>query len=112
MKAELEDHELDNIMYRLLERHSGLPPQKWFTLRQACEAKRGLERSGATGKMRENFLAYCRAKANKRLQPNGGKADGRVGGKAAWRRDTIKAWLELDDGDLMPEKRREKASRS
>lgn len=111
MKAEFEDHELDSIIHKLLERHSGLPPQKWFTLRQACEAKRGRERSGTTGKLRDNFLTYCRAKKNKALQPNGGKPDGRVGGKDVWDRQTIKQWLEKDDGDLMPEKRREKASR-
>ena len=105
----LEDKELSVLAAKLKEfgaKQEPLPPnQKWFTLPQACFYKRGLDRKEDTGEWKANFLAFCYS--NKKAQPNGGMEEGWQGGKRVWSRETVLAWLELEDGDLMPERKRE-----
>jgi hypothetical protein len=66
---------------------SFLPNKYWFSLREACEVKN---------------LAYKTACNRTGLQPNHGKADGTIGGKKCFRRETIIAWLMLSDEEIEP----------
>ncbi len=59
-----------------------VPNKIWFSLKEACELKN------------LNYKTSC----NKTyLQPRKGKADGTIGGKKVWSRDTILEWVSLTD---------------
>ena len=64
-----------------------LPRKAFFTLKQACYYKN------------LNYKTACNKK--KALQPNGGKEDGMVGGRKAWRYATIAKWIGLTDAELV-----------
>lgn len=63
-----------------------IPNKFWFNLKEACELK---------------GLNYKTAGNNRRFQPNGGVRDGKIGGRNAWKRETIIKWLEQTDDELM-----------
>lgn len=60
-------------------------PQEWYDLETACQLK------GICTKTAQNQMW---------LQPNGGVADGVVGKRKRWRRETIQKWLLLTDEEL------------
>ncbi len=62
-----------------------IPNKFWFNLKEACELK---------------GLNYKTAGNKPWLQPNNGTADGKVGGRKAWKISTIVSWLEQTDDDL------------
>lgn len=62
-----------------------IPNKYWITLKEACELK---------------SLNYKTACNRTNLQPNGGKADGKIGGKKCFNRETIISWLILSDQDI------------
>jgi hypothetical protein len=64
-----------------------LPQKAFFTLREACYYKN------------LNYKTACNQKAV--LQPNGGKEDGKVGGRKVWRYATIANWISLTDDELV-----------
>jgi len=55
----------------------------WYNLRAACELK------GAT---------YNTIKSRPELQPNGGKAEGEIGGRRVWSRASVEKWARMLDG--------------
>ena len=63
-----------------------IPNKFWFNLKEACELK---------------GLNYKTAGNNRRFQPNGGIREGKIGGRNAWKRETIIKWLEQTDDELM-----------
>jgi hypothetical protein len=68
-----------------MEEEMFIPDLAWFTLQEACEVK---------------GLNYHTALNRKELRPNGGIPDGTIGGKKAWRRDTIRNWIKLSDAEM------------
>ena len=66
------------------------PQHQWWTLRQACAAKRGVEPDGA-----ESF--YGTVRGNHSLQPGRGKPDAMLGGRRVWRWETVRAWIDEVD---------------
>ena len=62
-----------------------LPMKRWYTLKEACEAK---------------GLAYKTACNRVSLQPHGGVTEGRIGGRKCWRYETIRDWVDQADGDI------------
>ena len=71
----------------LIEDHTLLIPSKaFFSLKEACMLK-GL-----------NYKTACNKPY---LQPNRGLADGRIGGKKSFRRQTIIDWVFLTDEEII-----------
>ncbi len=68
-----------------------LPKTAWITLREACALKN---------------LNYRTATNRPWLQPNGGTTEGKIGGKKAFRRETVAAWLALPDEEILARKDR------
>lgn len=68
-----------------------LPRTAWITLREACSAKN---------------LNFRTASNRPWLQPNDGVAEGRIGGKKAFRRETVAAWLAFSDEQILEGKDR------
>jgi len=64
---------------------SFIPPRQWFSLGEACLLK-GL-----------NYKTACNRTY---LQPNGGKAEMKIGGRKKFSRSTILQWLLLPDDEL------------
>ena len=64
-----------------------LPQKAFFTLKDICNLKN------------LNYKTICNKKTT--LQPNGGKADGKVGGRKVWRYETIANWISLTDAELV-----------
>lgn len=64
---------------------SFMPPQKWFTLKDACSLKN---------------LNYKTACNRPYLQPNFGKPAGKVGGRKVFSREMVVAWLSLTDDQI------------
>jgi hypothetical protein len=50
-------------------------------------------------------LNYSTARAQPRLQPNGGKPDLIIAGRNAWTLQTVMAWLHQGDEDIQGERR-------
>lgn len=65
---------------------SVIPRKVWISLHEACELKN---------------LNYKTACNRPNLQPNKGKADGTIGGRKMFRRETVIAWLGLSDTDIL-----------
>ena len=59
-------------------------PEPWMHLREACLLK-GIA---------YNSIARPR---DAWKQPNGGKEDGTISGRKAWRPETVRAWIMMDD---------------
>ena len=76
-QQERDYHEMKIENTRLIELHSK-EKQVYYTLRQACEYA---------------GLKYNTVKDNPSKQPNGGKADRKVGPKRQWKHETITAWI-------------------
>ena len=74
------DNEIKEDLY------SFLPAKAFFSLKEACELK-GL-----------NYKTSCNRPY---LQPNKGKADGRIGGKKSFKRQTIIDWIFQTDEDII-----------
>lgn len=106
--AEKSDIErLEAILHDILDRLTALEAgqvlsQEWYTLRQAARLKRGIEtrRNNKTGQVQAFDSFFNTLKTRVRLQPGGGKPDGRQGGIPVWHRNTIVAWLRLTDEQL------------
>jgi hypothetical protein len=64
---------------------SFIPAKQWFSLDEACALK-GL-----------NYKTACNRKF---LQPNGGMAESKIGGRKKFSRATVLQWLLLSDTDL------------
>jgi hypothetical protein len=62
-----------------------IPAKAYFTLKEACELKN---------------LHYKTACNRTHLQPNRGITEARIGGRKAFTRETVLAWLEMDDVTL------------
>jgi hypothetical protein len=68
-----------------------LPRTAWITLKEACALKN---------------LNYRTATNRPWLQPNGVATEGKIGGKKAFRRETVAAWLTLSDEQILAERDR------
>ncbi len=68
-----------------------LPQTAWIGLKEACALKN---------------LNYRTAANRPWLQPNGGATEGKIGGKKAFRRATVAAWLALSDEEILAERDR------
>ena len=68
------------------ENDTVLPPKVWLTLKECCELK-GL-----------NYKTACN---QKNLQPNRGIPEGKIGGRKCFRRETVFAWLDMSDEDIL-----------
>lgn len=64
------------------------PNSMWMGLKDACRLK-GL-----------NYKTSCN---RVELQPNGGKPDGLIGGRKMWRRESVVAWLQKTDKEILAE---------
>ena len=62
-------------------------PQAWIYLPEACRLK-GVK-----------YNTIARPK-DAWKQPNGGKADGILNGRRAWRPETVREWITMDDSAL------------
>jgi hypothetical protein len=60
--------------------------QAWYSLREAWAVKGG--------------CSYETFRTRRWYQPNGGRFDGRVGGKGVFSAATVREWLPLTDADL------------
>ena len=71
----------------VVERFNSIIPVKaFFSLKEACSLK---------------GLNYKTSANRPYLQPNRGRADGKIGGKKAFSRETILNWLPLTDEDII-----------
>jgi hypothetical protein len=71
-----------------MDTYEKLVPKKiWFTLKECCALKN---------------LNYKTACNQVNLQPNKGTADGKIGGRKQFLRETVLGWLLLTD-DMMEE---------
>jgi hypothetical protein len=68
-----------------------LPRTAWITLKEACAVKN---------------INFRTASNRPWLLPNGGIAEGKIGGKKAFRRATVVAWLGLSDEQILAERDR------
>jgi len=96
--------QLGKIEARLTQLEAGVVlTQEWYTLRQAARLKRGIElrRNQKTGDIQPFDSFFNTLKTKDHLQPNAGNPDGHQGGVPVWHRDTIQAWLQLRDEDLI-----------
>ena len=66
--------------------YSFLPDKAFFSLKEVCSLK-GL-----------NYKSACNKPY---LQPNRGKADGRIGGKKSFNRQTVVQWLFMTDEEIV-----------
>ena len=78
------EDELNEVIAKL-----SFPNQAWFTLRHACELK------GINLKTANNRRA---------LQPNGGIAEGLIGGRRCFKRETVLRWVLKNDEEIIGEK--------
>lgn len=62
-----------------------VPHKEWFHFDEACSLK---------------GINYHTAFNNRKLLPNGGVPDGKIGGRLCFRRKTVIAWLGLTDDDI------------
>jgi hypothetical protein len=78
--------ELAEMREELMELRKLIRPRKeWYDLADVADMK-GIPYGTLTG--------------HPWLKPNGGKADGVIGGRAKWRHETVLKWLEQTDADL------------
>jgi len=63
----------------------GSSPKRWLSLKEAAALK---------------GISYKTFSIRKVLQPNRGIQDGRIGGKKAFKAESILCWLELSDSDI------------
>jgi len=61
------------------------PKQEWYDLREVAELK---------------GIPYGTLTARPWIKPNGGVPDGIIGGRAKWRNETVRKWLDQTDEDL------------
>ena len=74
------DNEIQEDLY------SFLPAKAFFSLKEVCMLK---------------GLGYKTACNKPYLQPNRGKADGRIGGKKSFNRQTVVQWLFMTDEEIV-----------
>ena len=65
---------------------SFVPKKFWFTLHECCELK---------------GLCYKTACNQVWLQPNAGKAEGKIGGRKMWSYETVVDWVQKTDSDFI-----------
>jgi len=78
---------VDSMIYegKQISREKSIPKKEWYNLKEACALK---------------GINYHTVSNKSYLKPRNGEPDGIIGGRKAWRKETILEWVNQTDTEL------------